>query len=273
MSTRKTMKIPPEQKGVKKMKRTMILFILLIGFSVLIADTQSGNFLVKGFEKKLKLEKSYDDSLLTASIEFSQEEYAVGDSIDVTIHFRINTEQNTENRKYAVTNFMHGPLYWSYRGHYDGITKEVIENQVKEFAQSTAICKFIKSDSDLILSNENPIGTYHITFMLTKKCPVILAFNKLHPYVFRSLKILEFTEAIPYPYITDYKLGNGSRDIGLTIPIKLHPSARDYERPSGPLREPSGKPKRQLPTKQTPVKIGRGGRETLEVVHAFVFNV
>jgi hypothetical protein len=254
------------------MKKALILYILLIAFSLLMADTIRDNEIINSGEKSPHLNQCYYTGLLRASIEFSQEEYAVGDTIDVTIHFNINAEQNTENRKYAVTDYKNKALYAVCQP-YDRITKGVIESQKKEFAQSTAICKFIKCDPDLILSNENPTGDYHITFKLTKKCPVILAFNKLHPYVFRSLKILEFTEAIPYPYITDYKLGNGSRDIELTIPIKLHPSARDYERPSGPLREPSGKPKRQLPTKQTPVKIGRGGRETLQVVHAYIFHV
>ena len=97
--------------------------------------------------------------------------------------------------------------------------------------------------------------------------------NEPYPYVFNSLKLYAFTETKKYPYITEYKSGRSYGCSYLKIPIKLHPAARIYEKPSRTPGTGTGKPKRQLPTKQTPVKIGRGGRETLEVVHAFVFNV
>ena len=273
MSTRKTMNIPPEQKGERKMKKAMILFILLIGFSVLIANTQSGRDMAKRFEDSLKLTQSSFDGLLNVSIEFSQEEYTVGDIIDVTIHFEVNTEQNTENLNFAVVNYINQTLYSTFSRHLEIVTKEVLEYQQQEYAPSTATCKLIAADSDLILGNENPTGDYHISFKLTKKHPVIHAWGETYPYMLEYLTIYAFTETITYPHITDYRINDGRRFSEVTIPIRLHPAARINKKPSGNPGTAPRKPAKELPTKQTPVKIGRGGRETLQVVHAFVFNV
>jgi hypothetical protein len=250
------------------MKKIITLLLTIIIAGALYATIPD---IATGFKNGLKLDKSYYDGLLTAYVEFSQEEYDVGDIIDVTIHLEVNTAQNTEDLKFAVTDYKNKALYAVYQ-QYDQITKGVIESQKKEFAQSTATCKFIKCDPDLILSNENPTGDYHITFKLTKKCRVLYFLDKPYPFYVESLSLYAFTEAKTYPYITEYTgCRYGGKD--LNIPIKLHPAARIYEKPSRTPGTGTGKPKRQLPTKQTPVKIGRGGRETLEVVHAFIFHV
>ena len=273
MSTRKTMKIPPEQKEVRKMKKTMILSILLIGFCVLAAKVYTAEMAAKSFEKTFDLDKSYYQGRLSAHIEFSQEEYTVGDIIDVTIHFEVNTEQNTENLNFAVVNYINQTLYSTFSRHLEIVTKEVLEYQQQEYAPSTATCKLIAADSDLILGNENPTGDYHISFKLTKKHPVIHAWGETYPYMLEYLTIYAFTETITYPHITDYRINDGRRFSEVTIPIRLHPAARINKKPSGNPGTAPRKPAKELPTKQTPVKIGRGGRETLEVVHAFVFNV
>ena len=251
------------------MKKIITLLITIIIAGALYATIPD---IATGFKNGLKLDKSYYDGLLTAYVEFSQEEYDVGDIIDVTIHLEVNTAQNTEDLKFAVTDYKNKALYALYQ-QYDQITKGVIESQKKEFAQSTAICKFIKCDPDLILSNENPTGDYHITFKLTKKCRVLYFLDEPYPFYVESLRLKAFKKAVTYQYITDYISVYPYGVSNLNIPIKLHPAARVYEKPSRIPGPATGKPARKLRTKQTPVKIGHGGRETLEVVHAFVFNV
>ena len=254
------------------MKKTMIMLIALVSVSAINATVLTNEQIIKGFKNSLKLNRILYDGLLNSTTEFSQEEYDVGDTIDVTIHFEVNTTKNTEGLKFAVVDYKNKTLYGRYYDRYDHVTKRVIEYQKEEFEQSTAICKFIKSDSDLILSNENPSGDYHITFKLTKKCRVWYFMDEPYPYAFNSLLLYAFTEAKKYPYITEYtECRYGCSN--LRIPIKLHPAARIYEKPSKTPGTGTGKPKRKPRTKQTPVKIGRGEKDILQVVHAFVFNV
>jgi len=265
MSTRKTMKIPPEQKEVRKMKKTMILSILLIGFCVLAAKVYTAEMAAKSFEKTFDLDKSYYQGRLSAHIEFSQEEYTVGDIIDVTIHFEVHTAKNPENLKFAVTDYKNWRLF-GYRGHYELITDDIYETKRKEQTQSRTAYTFLQSDSDLILSNENPTGEYHISFKLTHKSPMYHAWDKAHPYILERVLIFAFTKTTTYPYIIDYGLENGISRREIFIPIKLHPDAR-LETKKSDIQEPtSKKPVKELPTKHTPVKIGHGGREILEVL-------
>jgi hypothetical protein len=228
------------------MKIIMIMFIALVSVSAINATVLTNEQIFKEFKNSLKLNRVLYDGRLNSSIEFSQEEYDVGDIIDVTIHFEVNTAKNTEDLKFAVTDYKNKALYAVHQ-QYGQITKEVIESQKKEFAQSTATCKFIKCDPDLILSNENPTGDYHIMFKLTKKCRVRYFMDEPYPYVFNSLRLYAFTETKTYPYITEYKSGRRYGCSYLKIPIKLHPAARIYEKPSRTPGTGTGKPKRQLP--------------------------
>jgi hypothetical protein len=231
------------------MKKALILYILLIAFSLLMADTIRDNEIINSGEKSPHLNQCYYTGLLRASIEFSQEEYAVGDTIEVTIHFKVNTEQNTENVRFAVADYKNNSLYVMYESHLEQITTEVIEELRNEFSFSSDACAFVESDADLILSNENPMGDYHITFMLTKKCPVIHAWGETHPYISKRLMLFEFTEAIPYPYITDYRVEHGRSSRQLLIPIKLHPDAQLDKKPLDTPKPASGKSAKELPAK------------------------
>ena len=266
------MKIPPEQKGERKMKKTMILSMLLIGFCVLAAEVYTAEMAAKSFKKTFDLDNSYYQGRLTAHIEFSQEEYTVGDIIDVTIHFEVNTAKNPENLKFAITDYKNWELY-SFKGYFDFITKDIYELNRKKQTQSKGAYRLLQSDSDMILSNENPTGDYHITFKLTNKSPMNHTWDEPLPYIVERLRIFAFTETITYPYFTVYRVELGSLDRDVIIPIKLHPDAR-LDTKKSDIQEPtSKKPVKELPTKQTPVKIGRGEKDILQVVHAFVFNV
>jgi ribosomal protein L21E len=228
--------------------------MLLIGFSVLIAEVLTAEIAVRKYKNSFKLDKSLYEGRLNAQFNFSQEEYSVGDTVDVTIHFEVNTTQNTKNLKFAITDYNNKGLYEKYRGLYDKIPEEAITSQKEKSAQSKAACKAITSDPDLILSNENPMGDYHITFMLTKKCPVIHAWGETHPYISKRLMLFEFTEAIPYPYITDYRVEHGRSSRQLLIPIRLHPDAQLDKKPLDTPKPASGKSAKELPAKPIPAK-------------------
>jgi hypothetical protein len=215
------------------MKKALILYILLIAFSLLMADTIRDNEIINSGEKSPHLNQCYYTGLLRASIEFSQEEYAVGDTIEVTIHFKVNTEQNTENVRFAVADYKNNSLYVMYESHLEQITTEVIEELRNEFSFSSDACAFVESDADLILSNENPMGDYHITFKLIKKCHVAVNITDRNSdsYVFRSLKIYPFTEVTEHPCITEYKSELSPYEVvELTIPIPLSSAAKTYQK-------------------------------------------
>jgi hypothetical protein len=210
------------------MKKTMILSMLLMGFSVLAATVLTWEMVRKSYRESLNLHKSYYDGLLTAFVEFSQEEYVVGDTVDVTIHLEVNTTKNTDNSKFVIKDYKTSHLY-SIRH----VTKEDIQEEKERLTQSNLPLKLLDSDSDLILSNENPTGNYHITFMLMRKCRIQrLSDTESYPYKREVLRMYRFTETITKKYITHYLSHDlSSPCTSLVIPIKLHPDALRDETP------------------------------------------
>lgn len=234
------------------MKKTITILVLFICVSILNADIGGGENMITDFENSLKLKKNHFNGLLESTIIFSQEDYDVEDYIDITIHFEVNTEENVENHKFAVTDFKNKVFYSLYKRHYDTITQEDKDTTYNNLTKKDTLCKFIESDPDLVLSNNQPKGVYHLKFKLTKKVKPLTFLDENYPYVFRSLRIVSYSKSESYERIKDY--------IGvvesLTIAIKINSSALKKGKHSN-IPEiksiPANKPKR-IPEK-TPVQI------------------
>ena len=203
-----------------------ILFILLISFcsiNVINADVMNRELVEEVFKKKISLEKTYFNELLNVRIDFSQEDYLVGEIIDIVIHFEVNKEKNSANYQFAIQDYKNKFLSSNCKKHRDQITKRDIVRRNKVVLRDT-LCKFIECDSDLILNNEQSEGTYHIKFKLTGKSFGIPFFNKQYPYIFVSLSMNEFIYSEDHKYISDYfgtiDYPGGFRH--LNIPIKLN---------------------------------------------------
>lgn len=207
------------------MKKIMIILIVLISIRALnshIPDIKSV------FNNKLNLNKIHFDGLLTSTTEFSQEDYDVGDIIDITIHFEVNTTKNVENFKFAITDYKNKVFYSLYKRHFDTITQEDKDTTYEYLTKKDTSCKFIESDPDLVLSNNQPKGVYHLKFELTKKTIGITSLGKQYPYIFCDLLLYSFAKEKKFEYITDYK-GFSEH---LTIPIKIKPTALKNGKPS-----------------------------------------
>ncbi len=231
------------------MKKIMIILITLIIISVLNADVYSRAILDSIANSQLELTKIHFNGLLQSTIEFSQEDYDVGDIIEITIHFEVNTAKNVENLKFAVTDYKNKILYVLVSD-LDTVTPELVEGSIHGIMKDNGF-PFIESDPDLVLSNDKPKGVYHLKFKLTKK---VNCYNnllgKVYPYINRDLDLYSYTKAEKYEYITDYKGPVES----LTIPIKINPAARKNEKsPKIPEIKsiPADKPKREFNKKQS----------------------
>ncbi len=232
------------------MKKIVIILIALISVSALNANLPGREIAFTDFKNSFNLTRTHFNSLLQSTTVFSQEDYDVGDIIDITIHFEVNTTKNVGNLKFAVTDYKNKIFYVLYKRHFDTITKKDKEATYEYLTKHDTLCKFIESDPDLVLSNEQPKGVYNLKFKLTKKTKSITAFDKQYPYIFRSLDLYSYTKAEKYEYITDYKSPSKS----LTIPIKINSAARKNEKPSqNPEIKsiPADKPKREFNKKQS----------------------
>ena len=204
-------------------KLFIVLILALFSVNVVYADVMNRDTVEEVIKKKLSLEKSYFDDILSIRIEFSQEDYQVGDIIDIVIHFEINKEKNGANYQFAIQDYKNKFLSSNCKKHRDQITKRDIVRRNKVVLRDT-LCKFIECDSDLILNNEQSEGTYHIKFKLTGKSFGTPFFNKKYPYIFVSLSMNEFIYSEDHKYISDYfgtiDYPGGFRH--LNIPIKLN---------------------------------------------------
>jgi hypothetical protein len=182
---------------------------------------------------------------VSSKIIFSKEEYSVGDIIDITVQVKVNIEKNIENLNFAITDFKN-IQYYAFPLYFSQITKEGMDSMHNKLITENALLKFIESDSDLILNNDNPTGTYHLKFKLTRKVKPIISLGISYPFIVRDLSIYAYSESISYPFITEYI---GTRE-GISIPIKIHPSARKDENQSSDPEikdNPHDFPEREMP--------------------------
>ena len=216
------------------------------------ADIIDSSSKVSKFTDNFNLIKTYHDSLLQSTIVFSQEDYDVGDVIDIAIHLEVNTVKNTENLKFAITDYKNNKFYILKKGYFETITKNDIDDNRNRVVLEDIPLKFIESDPDLVLSNDQPISIYHIKFKLSRKTIGIIAHGKNYPYVIKELIIYSFTNTEKYEYITDYK----GLSKPLIIPIKIKSSAlKNSEKSSGMPKikgNPQKLPERVIPKRNVP---------------------
>lgn len=250
------------------MKKIATMLIILISISILNADVIGD---LDPYEPPIIQDKtykmnSYYDCILQPTIEYSQENYKVGDIIDITIHLEVNTKLNTDNMKFVITDYKNKLLYTFFtKETYNKITQDIAES-LHEKDYDDQVLRLIESDADLVLSNEQPIGKYNIKFELTKKVIKYDFFDEFSSFTFCQLDLFAFKKAERYRYITDYGMNVSS----LRIPIKVHPDALKDEKPSQKLKI-KGYPQ-ELP-KRTPKKMpanklegkNRNGERPLEL--------
>ena len=169
------------------MKKIEIILIVVICISTLTAEVDLSSRASK-FTDNFNLTKTHHDSLLQSTIVFSQEDYDVGDVIDIAIHLELNTSKNTENLKFAITDYKNNKFYVLKKGYFETITQNDIENNRNRIILEDIPLKFLESDPDLVLSNDQPKGIYHIKFKLSRKTIGIIAYGKNYPYVIKCKK-------------------------------------------------------------------------------------
>ncbi|MDP8210605.1 MAG: hypothetical protein P9M05_07315, partial [Candidatus Stygibacter australis] len=202
------------------MKRIFIILILL--FSILLLNASQPNRNYPSFEEELSKVKTLFDGLIHVEIEFSQEEYGYGDTVNVVVHFEVDTEKNVENLKFAVSDPVLAGLYnLPYLLH--TVTRERIEQVYKSYNKDHPGVEAIVRDHDLILSNDNPRGDYPLRYGIFVKIErkILGPDGRLYPYYFETLDIYSFTESIHYENITEYP---GKKEM-IRIPVKLNSSA------------------------------------------------
>ena len=217
------------------MKKIIIILLTLIYISALNADMPGWTLeeAKANFEGSLKLNQILNDGILQSTIEFSQEEYNVGDVIDITIHFEVNIAKNVEKHKFAIADFINHYLYLFYERHFESLTQNDVDNMHSSIKSEDNVCEFIESDPDLLLSNDNPKGTYHLKFKLTKQTYGSYYQEKQYAYICKIINIYSFTNKKEYKYITKY-YGDAQ---GLNIPIKIHSDALDKSKPKPKIRK------------------------------------
>ncbi len=208
--------------------RKLITFLIATTFTTLIiANVISPEEMERRKENVLdnfKPTRVHFDGLLESTVVFSKEEYEVGDIIDIKINFKVNTEKNTENMKFAILNYSLRRVLLDYQYTPDRITQKSFEEGLDDIIHNSGPLEFMKCDPDLILGNNNPVGTYHLRFRLKRKVPLLTLFDKKYPYRYNSISMRSFREEKKkkYKFITIYGGGYNS-----TIPlmIKLDPTA------------------------------------------------
>ena len=206
------------------MKKMTIMLIIIISISALNADVLYNLTLEEAttnFENSLKRKNTHFDGILQSTIEFSKEEYKVGDIIDLKIHFEINTYNNVSNLNFVITDYQNNWLYSVYRPRFENLTKDEYNMMQKEFILEDNICEYIESDPDLVLSNDHPKGTYNIKFVLNDKCNGISLFEKKYPFRKKILSMWSFRDLKKHELITEY-FGTPQNFV---IPIPIHPDA------------------------------------------------
>lgn len=211
------------------MKLKAILLIVIVSVSSLSANDFSLVDMEAQFKESLNPNKTHFDDLLESSISFSQDDYNVGDIIDITIHFKVNTIKNVENLKFAILDYKYAVFYNKAMRNLSLITQFDLDSMVESMNRNDP-CVLIESDPDLILSNDHPTGSYNLKFRLIGKTNGTTVLDNQYPYIMRSMTIFPFYESVEYECLTDYiEVGIGS---GFTIHIKIKSASMEKKEPS-----------------------------------------
>jgi len=228
------------------MEKIVIILIVLINISILNADIIGDvePYVVPHYEGRTNIVPAHFNGLLQPTIEYSQEDYIVGDIIDITIHFEVNTAENFDNQKFAVTDYKNRSFYGYDLKQTDEYTQDEMEIGRSDVYRNP-VYPLIESDPDLILSNDQPKGEYHIKFKLEKKIYRDNQNGDYSPYIFTTISVYSFTKAEKHKYLTDY----GRSISSFRIPIKINPASLKNENPptiyemeNNPVELPERKP-------------------------------
>lgn len=189
------------------MKKTIIILIALVCVNSLLTTvlTQAEKEDMKAnVHKRFEPIHTYFDGLLQSTIEYSQEDYQVGDIVDITIHYEVNTVKNVDNLKFAILDFSLRRLQYQFDRNPEKITQEIYDMKRNRFIDHLGPLEFIECDPDLVLTNNNPNGDYHLKFKLIKKTKGIKLFDIRYPYIDTALDMYTFKEKKEYEFITIY---------------------------------------------------------------------
>jgi hypothetical protein len=217
-----------------KVKKIIIILIALIIISLMNASVLTGEQLKEGFERSFDLEKTLWNGMVKTRIEYSQEDVGVGETIIVTIHFEIDTEKNEKNYKLAVGDLSKNIFYSRTISKFESLTTEDVENEKEYLAWEKHGLSLIESDPDLVLSNENPIGSYNAKFRLNNKAKGMSTYSNENriPYGYQELSLFVFHESTEYENITDYH----NRGSSFRFYIKIKSSAIIPNNPDNIIR-------------------------------------
>lgn len=210
------------------MRKIIITLLAIVSVSSMSADIIGDvePYIVPHYEGTTNKVHTHFKGLLQPTIEYSQEDYNVGDIIDITIHFEVNTAENPDNQKFAVADYKN-KVFYSFGLK---LTDQYTQNEM-EIGRSShyrnPVHPLIESDPDLILSNDQPKGEYHIKFKLEKKIYRVNQNGDYSPYIFPEISLYSFTKAEKHKYLTDY----GRSISSLRIPIKINPASLKNEKP------------------------------------------
>jgi hypothetical protein len=85
------------------------------------------------------------------------------------------------------------------------VTQQILDNVYMEYKEKHTIVDLIDRDPDLVISNDNPTGDYHLTYQFTEKCEGFTGRDGIfYPYIPGSLDIYSFNESIKHKVITEY---------------------------------------------------------------------
>jgi len=148
--------------------------------------------------------QSFFNGLLTANIEFSQDKYNVGDSIDVKIYFQVDSSKNIENYKFAIPKPSDWYIYLLIRGRTkieENLTDELINDIRTEYNDKNNL---IYCDSELILDNNNPTGYYHLSYKVPQKVSPQKILGKYSNVITRNVSIFKYKNVKRYNGFNDY---------------------------------------------------------------------
>lgn len=180
----------------------MVVLVIFIIHSATVVGSQPQRTLFNG--------------IVLSRIEFSEEEYEIGDIVDVTIHFELITEKNTENLNLAITDYSKYIFYTLRKNHLKLIKSQDIEFEKNYLQWDKRFLSLIESDEDLILSNLNPKGTYNIRFLINESSQIGFLQHSSQWWN-TNLYIFLYNELTEYDNITDYQAE--AYDFPFSIPL------------------------------------------------------
>ncbi|MFO7897058.1 MAG: hypothetical protein R6U84_09005, partial [Candidatus Cloacimonadales bacterium] len=181
------------------MKKMIVIFLLFVNCLL-----QAQILTREEFEAKLEPTQKHFDGLVKTRIEYSKKEYSVGDDIDIVIHFEVNTEKNLENYQFVLLDYKKNAIHTLFTNRFNKLSEEQIESLINAITKDEEPLKFIESDPDLVINNENPKGKYHLKFKLTDKIPRARRYDKDYSFITRELLLKVFTVYKVYNNLTDY---------------------------------------------------------------------